>query len=58
MRRRRITSSQQASDGLQGEMFADVIYVQHAFQKKAQKTPKPDRDLAATRDRKLIGAPK
>ncbi|MCK9510046.1 MAG: type II toxin-antitoxin system RelE/ParE family toxin [Pigmentiphaga sp.] len=36
--------------------FADAIYVLHAFQKKAQKTPKPDIDLAATRYRKLIGA--
>lgn len=36
--------------------FADAIYVLHAFQKKTQKTPKPDLDLAAARYRKLIGA--
>jgi phage-related protein len=34
--------------------FADAIYVLHAFQKKTQKTPKPDIDLAAKRYRKLI----
>ncbi len=36
--------------------FADAVYVLHAFQKKTQKTPKPDIDLAASRYRKLIGA--
>ncbi|SER73951.1 type II toxin-antitoxin system RelE/ParE family toxin [Giesbergeria anulus] len=36
--------------------LADAVYVLHAFQKKAQKTPKPDLDLAAQRYRKLIGA--
>lgn len=36
--------------------FADAVYVLHAFQKKAQKTPKSDIDLAANRYRKLIGA--
>ncbi len=35
--------------------FADAVYVLHAFQKKTQKTPKPDIDLAASRYRKLIG---
>lgn len=36
--------------------FSDAIYVLHAFQKKTQKTPKADIDLAASRYRKLIGA--
>ncbi|MDR2000027.1 MAG: type II toxin-antitoxin system RelE/ParE family toxin [Zoogloeaceae bacterium] len=36
--------------------FADAVYVLHAFQKKTQKTPKPDIDLASNRYRKLIGA--
>ena len=36
--------------------FAQAVYVLHAFQKKTQKTPKPDIDLAAARYRKLIGA--
>lgn len=36
--------------------FANAIYVLHAFQKKTQKMPKPDLDLAAARYRKLIGA--
>ncbi len=36
--------------------FADAIYVLHAFQKKTQRTPQPDVDLAASRYRKLIGA--
>jgi len=36
--------------------FTDAVYVLHAFQKKTQKTPKPDIDLAANRYRKLIGA--
>jgi phage-related protein len=35
--------------------FADAVYVLHAFQKKTQKTPKPDIDLADRRYRKLIG---
>jgi len=35
--------------------FADAVYVLHAFQKKAEKTPRPDLDLAAHRYRKLIG---
>jgi phage-related protein len=35
--------------------FAQAVYVLHAFQKKTQKTPKPDIDLAAARYRKLIG---
>jgi phage-related protein len=34
--------------------FADAVYVLHAFQKKTQKTPKADIDLAAQRY-KLIG---
>ena len=34
--------------------FAEAIYVLHAFQKKAQKTPTPDIDLARTRFRALI----
>lgn len=33
--------------------FAEAIYVLHAFQKKAQKTPKPDIDLARRRFRDL-----
>ncbi len=36
--------------------FEDAVYVLHAFQKKTQKTPKPDIDLAATRYKRLIGA--
>jgi len=36
--------------------FAEAVYVLHAFQKKAQKTPKPDIDLATHRYAKLIGA--
>ena len=36
--------------------FEDAIYVLHAFQKKTQKTPKSDIDLAAKRYRNLIGA--
>jgi phage-related protein len=31
--------------------FHDAIYVLHAFQKKAQKTPRPDLDLAKDRYR-------
>jgi phage-related protein len=34
--------------------FADAVYVLHAFQKKARKTPKPELDLAAHRYQKLI----
>lgn len=34
--------------------FAEAVYVLHVFQKKAQKTPKPDFDLARTRFRELI----
>jgi phage-related protein len=34
--------------------FAEAVYVLHAFQKKAQKTPKPDINLARTRFRELI----
>jgi phage-related protein len=33
--------------------FSDAIYVLHAFQKKTQKTPKLDIELAAKRYRKL-----
>lgn len=35
--------------------LTNAVYVLHAFQKKTQKTPKPDIDLAANRYRKLIG---
>ena len=35
--------------------FANAVYVLHAFQKKTEKTPKSDIDLAAKRY-KLIGA--
>jgi phage-related protein len=38
--------------------LADAVYVLHAFQKKTQKTAKPDLDLAADRYRRLIGAMK
>lgn len=34
--------------------FAEAIYVLHAFQKKAQKTPKQDIDLARQRFRELV----
>jgi phage-related protein len=34
--------------------FAEAIYVLHAFQKKAQKTPKQDIDLARQRFRDLV----
>lgn len=34
--------------------FAEAIYVLHAFQKKADKTPKPDIELARKRFRELI----
>lgn len=33
--------------------IAEAVYVLHAFQKKRQKTPKPDLDLAARRLRLL-----
>ncbi len=35
-------------------LVADAVHVLHAFQKKSQKTPKPDLDLAARRLRALI----
>ena len=34
--------------------FAEAIYVLHAFQKKASKTPKPDIELARRRFRALM----
>lgn len=34
--------------------FAEAVYVLHAFQKKANKTPKPDIELARRRFRELI----
>lgn len=34
--------------------FADAIYVLHCFQKKTQRTGKPDLDLAASRYRDLL----
>ena len=34
--------------------FADAVYVLHCFQKKVQKTPKADIDLAAKRYRELL----
>ena len=34
--------------------FSEAVYVIHAFQKKARKTPKPDIDLAGQRFRDLI----
>ncbi len=34
--------------------FAEAVYVLHAFQKKANKTPKPDIELARKRFRELI----
>lgn len=34
--------------------FAEAIYVLHAFQKKANKTPKPDVELARKRFRELV----
>lgn len=36
--------------------LTDAIYVLHAFQKKTQKTPMQDIELAASRYKKLIGA--
>lgn len=34
--------------------FAEAVYVLHAFQKQARKTPKPDLDLARQRFRDLM----
>ncbi len=34
--------------------FAEAVYVLHAFQKKAQKTPKQDIELARRRFRELV----
>lgn len=34
--------------------FSEAVYVLHAFQKKARKTPKPDIDLARRRFRDLV----
>ena len=34
--------------------FADTVYVLHCFQKKTQKTPKRDLDLAARRYLELV----
>ena len=34
--------------------FAEAVYVLHAFQKKANKTPKPDVELARKRFRELV----
>jgi len=34
--------------------FSESIYVLHAFEKKSQKTPKPDIELARSRFRALI----
>lgn len=34
--------------------FADAVYVLHCFQKKTQKTSKPDLDLAESRYRDLL----
>lgn len=34
-------------------LVADAVHVLHAFQKKSQKTPRPDLDLAARRLRAL-----
>ena len=36
--------------------FSDAVYVLHAFQKKTQKTSKPDLDLATNRYKRLVGA--
>ena len=35
-------------------MFSEAIYVLHVFEKRAQKTPKPDIELARTRFRALV----
>ena len=34
--------------------FSEAVYVLHAFQKKAQKTPPPDVNLARRRFRELV----
>jgi phage-related protein len=34
--------------------FADAVYVLHCFQKKTEKTSKPDLDLASKRYRDLL----
>jgi phage-related protein len=34
--------------------FSEAVYVLHAFQKKARKTPKPDIELARRRFRDLV----
>lgn len=34
--------------------FSEAIYVLHAFEKKSQKTPKPDIELARARFRALV----
>ena len=34
--------------------FADAVYVLHCFQKKTQRTSKPDLDLAESRYRELL----
>lgn len=34
--------------------FVDAVYVLHCFQKKTEKTSKPDLDLAAKRYRELL----
>ena len=34
--------------------FADAVYVLHCFQKKTEKTSKPDLDLASSRYRDLL----
>lgn len=34
--------------------FREAVYVLHAFEKKAQKTPKPDIDIARKRFRMLV----
>jgi phage-related protein len=34
--------------------FTEAVYVLHAFQKKADKTPKPDIELARRRFRQLV----
>ena len=34
--------------------FADTVYVLHCFQKKTQRTSKPDLDLAGSRYRELL----
>jgi phage-related protein len=36
--------------------FSDAVYVLHAFQKKTQRTPQKDIDLAASRYRELVNS--